>query len=817
MIDWGRCAEIANEIRESSADISFLSEVIIDDEDLDYIIQNFIRIMVSDRPDAYILTAYVMVVAGKSFDGSYWPHLCELVNISEFDNKDRNDLKDIFHKGLLELGLSKDIATERNVEQYLAHTLVPDKEEYMDNFFSFIYSFYKDVLVPEYTDNTDSFELPEDFSEPLELLSAIVKEEVKGDQYPSIHALNKCTLYALEDPQNYHKIMIKILNIIHAGYKGRKVSGLGNNRFAIPFQRWYMFNIGRRSRNSLSRELEMRRARIVLSLGDVRIEIPAMKCTQNATLIVKSGRKVVKEITVRTFSFKIQGKTIHKMANDYTLDPSDLGIDPFDKFNIELDGRSILSSVARDYFLFNENMVRTNSLNIGTNYIFVKDADVRPACETATIHSGDYNKLFFCDLEVGDKVTIGETQLTVMSPKNVSEGIDISASDGIFAVSNEGPLPICLNFNVRCFVSNVTPSSRIIVKITVDDDSPYHRILKVNKNNISNGFFVNKLSKDDNVSTGIHMIFMELYHNGNKIDESKFLTIPEYKYGFDHKKQVYIDETEGVLTITAPIRESIAFHTSDEYLDVQLPSLETKIRHIIPALRISTDCNVWRSPGDYDIKYADFHGDHLWVYSDCSSSLYCGKRPILKHRVGDYDVYDFHKIHELHASKIIHNVEVEVSLEKSPRFHLFNIWLCNEYGIKKFSDSFEISVTRHTSNKIVAKINETESEYEIIDDVCKIQKPECNFCTVVISEVDEYGLTNIVHSEEFYEKQIHIENETEKSCTLVCLSDTVSLTYKERRISEMMIDYDNKSRFNPWMKKNRSKVIDYFKSINIKE
>ncbi|MDO5837841.1 MAG: hypothetical protein Q4P10_03595 [Methanomassiliicoccales archaeon] len=158
-----------------------------------------------------------------------------------------------------------------------------------------------------------------------------------------------------------------------------------------------------------------------------------------------------------------------------------------------------------------------------------------------------------------------------------------------------------------------------------------------------------------------------------------------------------------------------------------------------------------------------------------------------------------------------------MSLEKSPRFHLFNIWLCNEYGIKKFSDSFEISVTRHTSNKIVAKINETESEYEIIDDVCKIQKPECNFCTVVISEVDEYGLTNIVHSEEFYEKQIHIENETEKSCILVCLNNTVLLTYKEKRISEMMVDYDNKSRFNPWMKKNRSKVIDYFKSINIKE
>lgn len=203
----------------------------------------------------------------------------------------------------------------------------------------------------------------------------------------------------------------------------------------------------------------------------------------------------------------------------------------------------------------------------------------------------------------------------------------------------------------------------------------------------------------------------------------------------------------------------------------------------MPQLRHTSESLADLRPGDYDIKYADFHGDHLWVYSDCSSSLYCGKRPILKHRVGDYDVYDFHKIHELHASKIIHNVEVEVSLEKSPRFHLFNIWLCNEYGIKKFSDSFEISVTRHTSNKIVAKINETESEYEIIDDVCKIQKPECNFCTVVISEVDEYGLTNIVHSEEFYEKQIHIENETEKSCILVCLNNTVLLTYKEKRIS----------------------------------
>ena len=58
------------------------------------------------------------------------------------------------------------------------------------------------------------------------------------------------------------------------------------------------------------------------------------------------------------------------------------------------------------------------------------------------------------------------------------------------------------------------------------------------------------------------MIFMELYHNGNKIDESKFLTIPEYKYGFDHKKQVYINETEGVLTLRKLIE------LSEEYLRI---------------------------------------------------------------------------------------------------------------------------------------------------------------------------------------------------------------------------------------------------------
>ena len=79
MIDWDRCTQISEKIKESAADVSFLSEIVIDDDDLEYIIKNSNIISITDKPSAYILTAYLMVVAGRNFDRSYWPHLCDVM------------------------------------------------------------------------------------------------------------------------------------------------------------------------------------------------------------------------------------------------------------------------------------------------------------------------------------------------------------------------------------------------------------------------------------------------------------------------------------------------------------------------------------------------------------------------------------------------------------------------------------------------------------------------------------------------------------------------------------------------------------------
>lgn len=807
MIDWDRCTQISEKIKESAADVSFLSEIVIDDDDLEYIIKNSNIISITDKPSAYILTAYLMVVAGRNFDRSYWPHLCDLMGVANLDNKDRNDLKEAFQKGLCELGLAKDIETQRNVEQYLVHTVVPDKEEYMNNFFSFISSFYKDVL---------KFELPDDYAESFDLLSAIIRGDVQDDQFPPTYALNKCTIYALGDPQNYDKIMVKILNIIDAGYKGRKISGLGNNRFAIPFQKWYMDNIGSRSRSSLRREMEMRRARMALSSGKVRILIPQMKCTANASLIVKSGRKILKEIPMKTFQIRVQDQIVNKMANDLNLEPKELGVEPFDKFQIEIDGHSVLSSTAREFLLFNEDQVRINSLNIGINHILVKNPDIVPECETSKVRKEEYKGLYYCDLKEGDELVIGETHLTVMPADSTTEGINITPLEDVTAVSEMEIMPVCTDFDILCFISNVKPSSKIYARITLDNEPPYHRVLNVSSNNISNGSFVTRLLEDEHTTTGIHTVFIELIHNNQKVDDSRFMLVPGYEHKFDCKKPAYVEETHGTLTMSSPIEGSVEFPTSDMYVDVPLPNLDMRLRHKIPTLRIRTGDNKWRSPGNYDIDINDFTGDYLWVSSDCPSSLYHNKKPIPRHVAEDYYVYDFHKIHEMYNSENIHNVEIEVSLDSKPRFHLCNIWVCNNYQVTEKEDAVEVNIFRHTLNKVFLRIPESGDEYEIINDSALIQKPECNVYSIIIDEKDQYGIRHSMFSQQYYKTPIFVENMTDRSCNLHCYDKKIQLTYCKKTLTEMMTDYDSKSRYSPWMKDVRSKVLDYLKSIGIK-
>ena len=808
MTDWDRCAEISAKIKGSSGDVSFLSEIVIDEEDQEYIIKNAMGILFSDNPSSLIPAAYIMVIAGRSFDRSYWPHLYELIRVTDLNNDDKIYLRDKFREGMKELGLDKDIETKRNVEQYLIHTVVPDKEEYMNNFFSFISSFYKDVL---------KFELPDDYSEPFELLSAIVNGEVQDDQFPSTYALNECTKYALKSPQYYDKIMIKILNIIDAGYKGRKISGLGNNRFAIPFQKWYMDNIGSRSRSSLRKEMEMRRARVILYFGKVRILIPAMRCTSNASLIIKSGRKIVKEVPIKTFPSKVQGTVVHKMANDLFLNPKEFGIDPFEKYQIEIDGHSVLSSSARDFLLFNEDGIRINSLNIGINHILVKDVDTHPECNTANIYKEDYDGLYVCNLKEGDELVIGETHLSVMPADSTSEGINITPLENVTAVSDMEIMPVCSDFDILCFISNVDSSSKIYARITIDDAAPYHRPLNVSPSNIFNKSFVSRLLKDEQTENGIHTVFVELYHNNNKIDDSKFLLVPGYKYQFDSERPVYVEETKGSLELSGPIFGTIDFSTEKEYVDVSLPESNIKIRHKVPALRIRTGDNIWHSPGSYDMNINEFIGDYLWVSSICASSLYHNKKPIPRHVADDCYMYDFHKIHEMYDSDNICNVEVEVSLESKPRFHLCNIWVCNEYETKETDDSIEISVIRHTSNKIIVRTIETNDEFELEGNSINVRKPDCNLFTVVIEEKDEYGTKHTIISKKFMKNEIYLEKQTETSCNLVCFGNVVPLEYKEKTISEIMRNYDSKSRFSPWMKEHRSKVINYLKSVGFKQ
>ena len=71
-------------------------------------------------------------------------------------------------------------------------------------------------------------------------------------------------------------------------------------------------------------------------------------------------------------------------------------------------------------------------------------------------------------------------------------------------------------------------------------------------------------------------------------------------------------------------------------------------------------------------------------------------------------------------------------------------------------------------------------------------------------------------SQQYYKTPIFVENMTDRSCNLHCYDKKIQLTYCKKTLTEMMTDYDSKSRYSPWMKDVRSKVLDYLKSIGIK-
>ena len=805
MTDWNRCQEIADKIRESCVGISFLSEVNLDDDDLEFVCENARNISFSNIPSSNILTAYILVYAGREYDGSYWPHLEKLLGMDTNQN-DRDILMNSFYEGLNELGLNKEnLETPRHIEQILVHTVVPDREVYMNNFFSFISSFYKDVL---------NFELPDDCSEAFELLSAIVKQEVQSGQFPSPYALNRCTVYALENPDNYDKIMIKILSIIDAGYNGRKVMSLGNNRFATPFNRWYINNIGSRSRNSLRREMEMRRARLILSNGKVKFLIPAMRCSHNANLVIKVGRKTVNEVPVRTFPTKVQGLIIHKMINEVTLDPKELCIDPFGKFQIELDGHSILSSNPVDVLLFNENENRIKTLDVGVNYILVKNADIVPMCTTSDVQRVERN-LYICNLKEGDELSIGETHLSVIPSDSSSDRIDITPLENVVATTDMEIIPVCTEFDLLCITTNAKIVSKIYVKITVDDEITYHRPLRVSTNNVNNGVFAARLPRDEHTSFGIHTIFTELYQDNKKVADSKFLLVPGYKYEFDSKRPAYVDETNGKMSYSGPINGIVDFQTSDEYVDVNLPNSNVVLRHIIPAIRIKTGDDKWRSPGQYDMNILDFNGDYLWVSNPCANSLIFNKKPISRHISDDGFIYDFHKMREMYESEDIKNIELEISLESKPRFHFCNIWVCNEYFDVEKEDFVELTMVRHTNNKILVIIPETGESFDFTEEKLIVKKPEYNGYSIIIKEKDPYGTEHVLFNKRYYKKEIYVEKLTDTSCTIFCHDDHVDLRFNKMTVKCIMECYDNKSRYSPWMKKERQKVIDCLKHMGI--
>ena len=142
---------ISESIREKAKDVSFLSEIEIPVEDVVAIRDNAESLIYKSfmgREDAVVLVSYYLVDLGiRTYDRGFWPHLDNETKV-DWGQKDHDNIVKIFYWGLGILGLTlgRELDYRRNIDKIMMHTLVPDKKEYQDRFFNFIYNYYHCVL-----------------------------------------------------------------------------------------------------------------------------------------------------------------------------------------------------------------------------------------------------------------------------------------------------------------------------------------------------------------------------------------------------------------------------------------------------------------------------------------------------------------------------------------------------------------------------------------------------------------------------------------------------------------------------------------------
>ena len=720
-----RLRNISNEIVNQCRDGLSISEVLLTDSDRDCILDNiFGMLWYCERDDQFAALAVYTVacVGAESYeDSKFWPQLNHYAG-KELTQTERKNIKEAFKKGIsyLQLPDIDDSAnTSRNIDRYLAYSLVPNN--YIDVFFDFIFKYYEKILNCQLPENAD--DIADDLSN---YISSFKYDSGRDDfeEYPKPLLLPVCTRCALE-AKICTNLLNKLLTTIDRGYRGYDCTDLGKNRFSEPFKRWYADNIGYKSKAERRRFLEGHTIRLkVNGDGSPCLIVPGTKCSPKAVLafvIEKGTEKTAIEVPLTVIKLSDgSGRSI-----ETTCYFKNLNLTPFSAFSIELDGKTIYKNPRRrKWVAFNESNCHIENPTLGANVFLFKDPDYDPNSHnnvrfTKLNEPGSY----LADLSEGDSIDLCGDQYSIVEPKDDMEPDQIfiggQVEDAFVSRKDgSGEKFILSNFlKVKCKLSDDTAAKcrKKLVKlaISIDGGEWFHR--PIGPESIKNSDNVYVLPKEGMDVNGVHFLEMVLKAGDLTLDRKSFLLADGYEFSFDvGDDRCYHEKTAGLLTVS--IREQpearIEFSTRDSFVSYSFNDTWNAIFKI-PSIFITQDLKNWSGPAAYSLALEQTSvSDSLFISSPRPFNVYPKKFGLevseQEGRQGPsgYPVY----LIPLYGMKFAmketpsEDYAIEVSIDHKKRFPLVPFKTHNEYKFSQENGHIIINMSPLTSNESSFKV-----------------------------------------------------------------------------------------------------------------
>jgi len=815
-----KCKELICYFKKESRTVSFLSEIEICEDDMEFLLSNFNSIVMygfsdnEERVEYNILIAYVLVYIGMSEydDGKYWPFVDDVLKW-DYNQNDHEDLFKSFKSGILQLGLKMPLHIPSQYQQILVHSFVSDKQEYMDRFFSFVWHYYAYAL---------NHELPDENGEDFRKLSEYVRSTLGAENqpsaksdtdYPDLCKLLRYTRYSLTEPEMFGELLYKIIRIMDSGSRGDDSQELLNTRFSKPFQRWYMENIGYKSRRDRREAARLRKARIVLNDFDYKpaIEIPVMNCTKNATVQFILNKKTYEpgsEDQPRIMDLPGSAHCQMHSLKRYAFDT--LPISPFDAFKIKFDNRVILTNKNRSYVIFDKNLSETIRPSCGINYILLNDKS-NPNDLNGNVHIEPVAKSTYgVELSDGDFIQICGDEFQVIDDDLDSiNQLVFKQESNVVAIDSTGSVyPLVNDLSIKCKLSDVSAKTRIIETFSVDDGPQFEQKIQIQKCNMdsASGLCSFVLPKDMLPMNEIHKFHIAVKKDDMTVDSIQFVLIPNHSFSFNTANGYYHNTKIGKLSIYGPIEDTIIFNTRDQKVEYIIPSQsgEYRITHTIPSILISIDGgNNWKGPTEYDACLDDLLQDNIQLICPTDVGVYSPK-PLPCRKEDSAYIVDISQFKMTMKADLSKEYELSLSVNHKPRIKIMAITTHNEYNMTNDGNGITIDIKRKTRNKSYCCIKgmitpemiiELNSEHNTI--ALDIQ----DHTTVSIIEKDRRGIDHKIMSKE-YGSDIQIAP-IPNGYQIAYQNNSISLFCSENNLNSFENSFKSAMRFNPWMKPSK--------------